>query len=208
MGQYHLVVNLTRKEYVDPASLGQGWKMCEFMGDGATARLLSVLLLDTTSVAIHDDEVTALHGRWVGDRVAVVGDYSENGDAPDAWYEGAGPGPSLGTVHDNIEAQCWVPLVFPGAAERLRLFDTAWWADAERAWSVLGGGRVARAPFARSAALLGLCTTRSPRGGGDFEPTPLLGAMLETGARFVAVAAAAAAAAHDVTAEVATALEK
>jgi hypothetical protein len=85
MGQYHILANLSNGEYVDPHSLGMGAKQYEhtlFAGDIAHA----MYLLTMTSVARGGGDwpnIEGVSGRWAGDRVVVLGDYTEDSDIPD-----------------------------------------------------------------------------------------------------------------------------
>lgn len=112
MGQYHVVVNLSKREYVNPHSLGCGAKLWEQLANGnigSTGGALLILLacsngrgggdLDTVE-NWHGPErtfpehnvcggpmpegypaiATRTIGRWAGDRIAVVGDYADDGD--------------------------------------------------------------------------------------------------------------------------------
>jgi hypothetical protein len=86
MGQYHSLYNLDKREVLHPHDLGLGAKQWEHTG---TSGGLSDLLyaLTTTSPMrgggdfICEEPINFL-GRWVGDRVVVVGDYAEQGDIP------------------------------------------------------------------------------------------------------------------------------
>lgn len=88
MGQYHVVVNLDKREYLDAFKLGTGVKLWEQIANHpSTGSALLVLLavsngrgggdLDTEEV-----EGEKVVGRWGGDRIAVVGDYAERTDLP------------------------------------------------------------------------------------------------------------------------------
>lgn len=89
MGQYHKLVNLDKKETVSPYALGLGAKQYEQTGDsGSMGDALYLLVMSSPSRGGGDWESFAdLSGRWVGDRVAIVGDYTEDGDIPN--YENA-----------------------------------------------------------------------------------------------------------------------
>ena len=65
MGQYHAIANLTKHAGYSPRSLGNGIKLMEFGSDGIGA----------VGALIH-----LLANSWAGDRIAVVGDYSEPED--------------------------------------------------------------------------------------------------------------------------------
>jgi hypothetical protein len=83
MGQYHYVVNLTKREFINPHRLGCGLKVWEQMAThpGTAAALIGLLCYherrgggDITGQAV---------GRWFGDRIALIGDYAEDSDASD-----------------------------------------------------------------------------------------------------------------------------
>ena len=83
MGQYHLCCNLDRKEWLDPHRLGDGLKLWEQgASQGGTLCALHALLVISNGrgggdyITDHPEFV----GRWGGDRIAVVGDYTEAGD--------------------------------------------------------------------------------------------------------------------------------
>ena len=93
MGQYHLIANLDKREYLYPHEFGDGFKLMEF-GQSAGGPLtgLAVLLAATNGRGGGDfwdpgvdvyDQAWSPTGRWVGDRIAIIGDYFENGDVPD-----------------------------------------------------------------------------------------------------------------------------
>jgi hypothetical protein len=85
MGQYHKVVNLTKKEYVYAHKIGVGLKLWEQVGfAGSTADVLFFLLASSSGRGGGDveTEIPDILGRWAGDQVAVLGDYSEPDDIP------------------------------------------------------------------------------------------------------------------------------
>ena len=84
MGQYFLVVNTTKKEYLHPHRFGEGLKFMEFTVDGCGIMhgLAHLLAQSSSGVAIDDPEVT---GRWVGDHVVIVGDYDDSGVFDEAY---------------------------------------------------------------------------------------------------------------------------
>lgn len=84
MGQYHLVVNLDKKEYLHPHKLGCGLKLMEQVGGifGGTGDALLLLLACSASEDGYDVKDSSIIGRWAGDRIAMVGDYANNTDLP------------------------------------------------------------------------------------------------------------------------------
>ncbi len=89
MGQYHKLVNLDRKEQVQPYNLGLGAKQYEQTGDnGSLSDALYLLVMTSPARGGGDwESFPDLSGRWAGDRVVVLGDYTEDGDLPG--YENA-----------------------------------------------------------------------------------------------------------------------
>lgn len=77
-------VNLDKREYIYPHQLGDGLKLVEqgMSGPGGTATALIVLLPCSSGRGGGDfrDESGQVVGRWAGDRIAIVGDYAEDGD--------------------------------------------------------------------------------------------------------------------------------
>jgi hypothetical protein len=112
MGQYWLVVNLDKKEYVSPHKLGCGLKLWEQLashpGTGAALIILCAAMPEPRGGGDFDmdrnwhgpertedypaepgpmpeeyPEIAKLTiGRWAGDRIALVGDYADDWDLP------------------------------------------------------------------------------------------------------------------------------
>lgn len=85
MGQYHYPVNLDKREFIHPHKLGCGLKIREQLAGGYTLRALGVLLTVSNGRGggdINADDPHGMIGRWGGDRIAIVGDYAEEGDLP------------------------------------------------------------------------------------------------------------------------------
>ena len=81
MGQYHLTVNLDKKEFLHPHKLGDGLKLWEQANSFAgTAVALLLLLACSNGRGGGDVPSHPLVGRWAGDRIAVVGDYAVEND--------------------------------------------------------------------------------------------------------------------------------
>ena len=90
MGQYHLVANIDRREFLHPHKFGEGLKLMEF-GTGRAVPLALTILLSASNgrgggdfreggeVFLSPDNEEGA-GRWAGDRVAIIGDYFEEGD--------------------------------------------------------------------------------------------------------------------------------
>lgn len=78
MGQYHRLYNLDRKEYVEPYALGLGAKQYEHTGCKASLSDAMYMLVMTSPASGGGDWTpTPMSGRWAGDRVVVVGDYTQ-----------------------------------------------------------------------------------------------------------------------------------
>lgn len=89
MGQYHKIVNLTKREFLHPHTLGDGLKLREQMTMGGVAHALHMLLACSNGRGGGDFpedyeyvEGEKVIGRWAGDRIAIVGDYAEDTDLP------------------------------------------------------------------------------------------------------------------------------
>lgn len=78
MGQYFLIVNLTKKEYLDPHNLGGGLKLWEICAN-SVLNVLGFLLRKSSEGGgddIQKDYKNA--GRWAGDRIVVIGNYDKS----------------------------------------------------------------------------------------------------------------------------------
>jgi hypothetical protein len=88
MGQYHILVNVDKREYLNPGSIGLGVKQWEHQSHpswpmvGSLADAMYVLTMTSPARGGGDMPLTDVSGRWAGDRVMVVGDYTEDGDLP------------------------------------------------------------------------------------------------------------------------------
>jgi hypothetical protein len=82
MGQYHKLVNLDKKEQVISYALGLGAKQYEQTGqNGSMGDALYLLLMTSPARGGGDwESFSELSGRWVGDRVVVLGDYTDDAD--------------------------------------------------------------------------------------------------------------------------------
>jgi hypothetical protein len=90
MGQYHLIVNLDKGEYIHPHKLGDGLKW----GEQASSELGIMTALWGAITCPEprgggDPNAHPWVGRWYGDRVVMVGDYAEDKDRPDVPQWGA-----------------------------------------------------------------------------------------------------------------------
>lgn len=88
MGQYHKLVNVDKKEYLDPHSIGLGVKQWEHQSEarwplyGSLSDAMYILTMTSPARGGGDMPASEISGRWAGDRVMVVGDYTEDEDLP------------------------------------------------------------------------------------------------------------------------------
>jgi hypothetical protein len=88
MGQYHLLVNIDKREYLNPGEIGLGVKQWEHQSHpqwkmaGSVADAMYILTMTSPNRGGGDMPGTDISGRWAGDRVMVVGDYTEDEDLP------------------------------------------------------------------------------------------------------------------------------
>lgn len=89
MGQYYVIANIDKKEYINPSHLGSGIKLMEFAMDGQSAMTgLAVLLASSNGqgggdLRIRgDSDFAHIPGRWAGDRIVVAGDYDDVPTSP------------------------------------------------------------------------------------------------------------------------------
>ena len=84
MGQYHIIINKTKKERLNAHALDNGHKLREQTGwDGSTSTILMCLLSNSNGRGGGDfrgEHVNEHSGRWAGDAIVVQGDYAEEGD--------------------------------------------------------------------------------------------------------------------------------
>ena len=78
MGQYYRIVNIDKKEFLHPHKFGDGLKIWEFgFADYGTMAGLTFLLASGHGSGINETESSELIGSWAGDRIVILGDYSE-----------------------------------------------------------------------------------------------------------------------------------
>jgi hypothetical protein len=82
MGQYYYIVNLDKKQYLDPHAFGHGTKLLAFSCfQGGANTALACLLANSNGRGGGDlDSENPIVGSWAGDRIVVAGDYAEIGD--------------------------------------------------------------------------------------------------------------------------------
>jgi hypothetical protein len=86
MGQYYVVANLDKREFLYPRHFGSGVKLLEFGSDGQSVMTgLAVLLAESNGRGGGDlngdpEVIDKVAGRWAGDRIIVAGDYADEGE--------------------------------------------------------------------------------------------------------------------------------
>lgn len=121
MSQYHAIANLTRRQGYSPSGVGTHLQLIGIMGS-------------ETALA---PTLIALAGDWKGDRIAIVGDYAEDGDLPDEAMTGIATPHAVwpeivggSSTWINIEAAARAMLVDSGRATFKRT-PTGWYHVAE-----------------------------------------------------------------------------
>lgn len=105
MGQYHVLVNVDKREWVDPWGIGLGSKQLEHIGEagwplvGSLADAMYILTMTSPARGGGDMPFTEVSGRWAGDRVMIVGDYTEDEDLPAEFLASQ----LYGTAHDSYQ---------------------------------------------------------------------------------------------------------
>ncbi len=81
MGQYYLIVNLDKKQFLHPHRCGDGLKLLEFACSASgTLTALAILLADGNNRGggdLRSDHPVI--GSWAGDGIVVAGDYADEG---------------------------------------------------------------------------------------------------------------------------------
>ena len=81
MGQYHIVYNKTKKEYVHAHRIGNGLKLLEQVGwNKSTSTALFLLLANSNGQGGGDATYHDMIGHWAGDSIVIQGDYAKEGD--------------------------------------------------------------------------------------------------------------------------------
>jgi hypothetical protein len=81
MGQYFKIVNVKKREYINPHMFNDGMKLMEFgMSAGGTLTALAVLLADGNGRGGGDlHSANTIIGSWAGDPIVIAGDYGDEG---------------------------------------------------------------------------------------------------------------------------------
>lgn len=78
MGQYYLVVNKTKKQYLDPHAFHDGAKAIEIIMNAGILKGLGYLLVTSDGSGGGDLKENPLVGYWAGDEIIIVGDYDSS----------------------------------------------------------------------------------------------------------------------------------
>lgn len=78
--QHFIVVNITKREFLDPAAFGEGRGLLDFGASGSGTMLgLAVLLASGCNQGLRELQADhPLIGSWSGDRIAIAGDLDKN----------------------------------------------------------------------------------------------------------------------------------
>jgi len=81
MGQYYKIVNIKKKQYINPHTFGDGAKLMEFsMSANGVLAGLAILLADGNGRGGGDlNSENEIVGSWAGDNIVIAGDYADNG---------------------------------------------------------------------------------------------------------------------------------
>lgn len=81
MGQYYIIVNLDKKQYLHPLKFGDGLKLMEFAtSQCGVLTALAILLADGNGRGGGDlNSDDPIIGSWAGDRIVIAGDYADEG---------------------------------------------------------------------------------------------------------------------------------
>lgn len=84
MGQYWIPVNLDKREYVEPAKLGSAYKLRNlvYTGPGPGAALVILCAAGAGNALVSFLNPDPIIGRWAGDRIAIISDYTRRSDLP------------------------------------------------------------------------------------------------------------------------------
>ena len=175
MGQYHLLVNVDKEEFVSPHRLGDGLKLLEQLGSQyGVPQAMHVLMCAAPCRRGGGDYEQPEHirekvvGRWAGDRVVLIGDYAQSDDLP--------PDFDAGALYEKCDGETFADIT-PAVAEALEyLLDVltapALFTMKSPARPAVGLAASLRAPsFAGTPVLTtGPISTASPRMGPRCSP--------------------------------------
>lgn len=78
MGQYYRLVNIDRKEYIDPWEIGGIAKLWEWCVNPQCGVIPFLLRKSTETGGGDIRKEYEFAGKWAGDRIVLVGDYDES----------------------------------------------------------------------------------------------------------------------------------
>jgi hypothetical protein len=78
MGQYFLLVNKTKKQYLYGNTFGDGIKGHEILWNGTMLKALGFLLMKSDSGDDYDLFQNPMCGYWAGDEIVIIGDYDSS----------------------------------------------------------------------------------------------------------------------------------
>lgn len=111
MGQYHILANLDKKEFVHPHDLACGLKLWEQIANNpGTGAALIVLLACSNGRGGGDFMKNEMVGSWAGDRIAVVGDYAEDSDLAPEHKAGSIYGYCTNARYNGPDTDGWVDI--------------------------------------------------------------------------------------------------
>ncbi len=73
MGQYFLIANTDKKEFIHPHTLGSGLGAGQIIDDAGALKALGLLLLKSDCRMIQSIKST-VPGSWAGDHIVIIGD--------------------------------------------------------------------------------------------------------------------------------------
>lgn len=78
MGQYFLLVNKTKKQFMYGNAFGDGIKAKEILWNGTMLKALGFLLMKSDSGDNYELFSNPLCGYWAGDEILIIGDYDSS----------------------------------------------------------------------------------------------------------------------------------
>ena len=123
MGQYYIIVNLDKKQFIHPHKFGDGLKLLEFgCSSEGTLTALAILLADGNGRGGGDlKSENPIVGSWAGDRIVIAGDYADGlkflEDIPDK--EIAKLAKKLGVQKKQINLYVYASEVFGDVSEKV-----------------------------------------------------------------------------------------
>ncbi len=117
MGQYHILANWDKKEWVNPHVIGLGLKQGEQIGNihASLGDILYLLVSISNGRGGGDVPTEGLEdmlGRWAGDRVLIAGDYSKVGDVDITYPDGGLINPANDIYRASEESDKWTDISF------------------------------------------------------------------------------------------------